>query len=368
MPAWNEEDSIGLAINSLMDQTIFEHCKRLGATVDIFCIANGCTDNTVTIAEEAFDKYRSSHLYTDYFTATVYESSVPNRSHAWNDLVHTLSDKETDYYIFMDADIAFLDRDTLYQMLMELIENPEAILSADTPVKHIKRSKTKSLMNLFSISVTRVNRSAPGLITGQLYCARGSFVRRFHLPDQMIIDDGFIKWLGVTEFLTKTPTEEEITAMVRHSEGSHLFEAYTRPRDIFDNQVRQAVGNSILDFTFQYLRQCMLKDPDTKVDTILLERYRENPNWLKAEIASFVSSRTFWVLKPGLLIAPFTKLKHLTWKNRFIYLPASCLVFLANLPVLLKANWTLKNLQLGSLWKDTKNSELRDASDLEQVV
>ena len=50
--AWNEEVSIGPMLESLFQQSIFQHLAALGQACEVICLTNGCTDRTVEVAGE----------------------------------------------------------------------------------------------------------------------------------------------------------------------------------------------------------------------------------------------------------------------------------------------------------------------------
>jgi len=54
--AWNEENSIGPMLASLLGQSVFARLAARGEGSEIVCLANGCTDRTVAIAQGAFDR------------------------------------------------------------------------------------------------------------------------------------------------------------------------------------------------------------------------------------------------------------------------------------------------------------------------
>ena len=52
--AWNEENSIGTMLESLLSQRLFRRLADKGEGCEIVCLANGCTDGTVRVTREIF--------------------------------------------------------------------------------------------------------------------------------------------------------------------------------------------------------------------------------------------------------------------------------------------------------------------------
>src|SRR2546423_5663143 len=57
--AWNEEEAIEAALQSLWQQSLFCHISRRGLRAEIICIANGCTDQTASVARRFFERIKT---------------------------------------------------------------------------------------------------------------------------------------------------------------------------------------------------------------------------------------------------------------------------------------------------------------------
>src|SRR5205085_10643693 len=66
--AWNEEEAIGLALQSLFRQSLFPELSRRHSKCEVFCVANGCTDQTAAIASAIFQEQTRAHPFQDAFS------------------------------------------------------------------------------------------------------------------------------------------------------------------------------------------------------------------------------------------------------------------------------------------------------------
>src|SRR5437899_1671689 len=88
--AWNEEEVIEAALESLWQQTLFSEIGRRGLRAEIICIANGCSDRTATIARRFFERIKTDAV-ADSVHGRVVEVSERGKNNSWNLFVHSLS-------------------------------------------------------------------------------------------------------------------------------------------------------------------------------------------------------------------------------------------------------------------------------------
>ena len=128
---------------------------------------------------------------------------------------------------------------------------------------------------------------------GQLYCIRTEIARGIYLPkDLAACDDGFIKTLVCTDFLTR-PTEPRRIRLAEAAE--HTFEAYASPLAIVKNQKRQIMGQTIVHILVDgYLKTRPLAERSSLAET-LQEKDRTDPMWLKRLIPEHLQHNTILV-------------------------------------------------------------------------
>lgn len=326
--AWNEEAAIEQTLRSLFDQSLFAEFQRRGLKCEIICVLNGCTDGTAGVASKFFAQ-RQFEGSTSFFC---WVANLPERGkvNAWNQFVHALSARESHYLFMLDADILIHRRETLWNMLRTLEEDLTASVAVDRPCKDIAFKPKKSLRERLSLAAARVTSAADAQLCGQLYCIRATVARNIYLPrDLAACEDGFIKWLVCTDFLTHPVAPERIRLA---EDAEHTFEAYTSLRAILKNQKRQMIGQTIVHILIDdYLKQLPLEKRLSLAET-LRETDRTDPSWLKRLISAHLRcTKYFWQLYPGLLSYRFRCLLKLGLLERMLCFPAAVAGLLVSL-------------------------------------
>jgi glycosyltransferase involved in cell wall biosynthesis len=353
--AWNEERRIEHTLESLFQQTLFEWLSRRNLRCEILCLANGCTDRTVEITSGTFAKQSREHPFHRAFFARALDIRERGKINAWNLFVHAVSAPETKYLILMDADILIDNPRTLANMVATLEANPEASIATDLPRKLLGSTGSKSQFERLSLRASEMTRSGPAQLCAQLYCIRAEVARRIYLPrDLTACDDGFIKWIVCTDFLTS----ELIPGRIAQTpDASHTFEPYTSIRDVLKNQKRQMIGQAIVHILVDtYLRS--LTEPE-RLDLARTLREKENadPLWLKRLIGEHLSrTRFFWRLIPGLTSHRFKLLSRLPGVQKVLCFPAAMAGFLVSMLSCFRARAFLKQGQT-QYWPHARSSE-----------
>src|SRR4051812_30390867 len=91
IPAWNEEKAIGLALESLFRQSLFEKLAQRDCRCEIVLLTNGCTDKTPAIAGKIFAEQLARHPHRGAFLCRGLELQERGKIPAWNTFVHQLS-------------------------------------------------------------------------------------------------------------------------------------------------------------------------------------------------------------------------------------------------------------------------------------
>ncbi len=349
--AWNEAEIIATSLKSLFEQSLLKQLTDLKAHFEIVVVPNACTDNTADIARTALESL-AAPFPPETLSWQVHVLPEPGKANAWNHYVHDFADPHADYLVLMDADITFSNPETLASMVAALERNPEALVSTDLPQKHILFKKRKTLFDRISLAVGQMTQAAPAQITGQLYCARGPILRDIYMPPGLMTDDGFIKFMVCTDLFRRPADNRRV---IRAPNASHVFESYTRLRDVFLNQRRQQIAHAIHVYLREYLKD---RVGDRNAGEIIRDNNARDPEWYRALIRERVKAGGWWVMYPGALAVRFKRLTHLPFAQIPLKLPTACLGFLMDAVVLLAANARLKSGQLKGVWKDTKSNTL----------
>ncbi len=327
--AWNEEASIVPMLASLFEQSIFAHLAARGERCEVVCLANGCTDRTVPVAAEIFEKMNRTHPARRGLYARVEDITTPGRNNAWNRFVHEFSAHETRFICLMDADIIFNRPDTLQLVLGELERNPHLGGASDTPVKIVANRARPTMRERLSLATSEMTGTIAGRLNGMLYCLRAEIARNLYLPrDVLANDDGFFKAAICTDFF-RAPLDPTKVVSVR--EATHLYEPYLSLSDVLNNQKRQMIGQATVYVIVDYLMTLSAWDRGNLAAT--LQRLEAtDPDWLKKLINAHVArTGVFWRLFPGILGFRWRRLAQMSGRQRVTHFPAAAAGFAVTL-------------------------------------
>ena len=355
--AWNEEEAIGATLASLFEQSLFSDLSKRNLRAEIICLANGCTDNTAAIAARVFAENVRGHPFKEVFSARTVEIKKRGKTHAWNLFVHRLSAKEAPFLLLMDGDIVIHRPNTLWNMYLALADNPEASVAVDQPIKDIALRLKKSLLDKISLGTSEMTRTAPAQLSGQLYCIKASVARNIYLPRDLLTEDGFIKAVVCTDFLTRAPWPGRIQLA---KDAAHIFQAYTAIPDILKNQKRQMIAQTMVHLLVdRYLKNLPLVERLDLAQTLKKEE-NADPLWLKRLIGEHLRrTKHFWRLFPGLLTFRFERLGKLAGAKKVTQFPAALVGFFITLVGCWQAHRFLKQ-GCTDYWPDTGSPGLRD--------
>ena len=358
--AWNEEQGIGVMLESLFQQSLFARLGQLGQRCEIICVTNGCTDRTPEVVAEIFQKQSREHPHAGSFSCRVMNLAQRGKINAWNRFVHSFSAREAKYLFLMDADILIHPCETLWNMVATLQRNAEASVSVDIPRKDIQFKERKSFWEQLSLGASQMSGSARAQLCGQLYCIRAEVARNIYLPkDLCACDDGFIKALVCTDFLMHQVWPWRIVAAPG---AAHTFEAYVSPAGIFKNQKRQMIGQTIVHVLVdQYLKKMPVPER-MKLAAALSAKEQLDPNWLKQLISEHIKRTKYcWRLYPDLLSHRFKRLAGLSWVKRVACFPAALAGSLVALVASFMAYASLKS-GATNYWPKAERGRLNEMS------
>lgn len=320
--AWNEEAAIGATLRSLLQQSLFEELSRCQMRCEIICVANGCTDRTVAVADEVFRELQQQHPHRNAWVGQAANIVERGKVNAWNQFVHQLSAREARFLFMMDADIMIHKKETMWNMLGMLERDAKATVAVDIPRKDIGFKKYPSVSERLSMNASTMTLAADGQLCGQLYCIRSAVARRIYLPkDLSACEDGLIKTLVCTDFLAHAPWANRIRVA---PDAEHTFEAYTKAGAILKNQKRQIIGQTIIHVLVDRYLGSLPPEERRDPGELLRAKDATDPSWLKKLINDHVRRTRFcWRLYPGLLANRFARLRNLGPIQRLACLPAA---------------------------------------------
>jgi glycosyltransferase involved in cell wall biosynthesis len=320
--AWNEERSIASTLQSLFQQSIFRRLRERGARCEIICVTNGCTDRTPLIAEQIAAESLLRHRDRDAVNFRVANIAERGKVNAWNQFVHRLSARSARVLFMMDADILIDAPDTMWNMLGTLECHSDATVAVDLPRKDLAYKKSKSFSDRLSMAASQMTQAAEGQLCGQLYCIRAGAARKIYLPkDLAACEDGYIKTLVCTDFLTQSVRPERIRLA---ENAGHTFDAYTSLAAILKNQKRQIIGQTIIHLLIDRYFMTLSRVEKQGLADFIKAKDSTDPTWLKQLIRGHIErTRCFWRLYPGLLANRFHRLRRLDTLQRLRCFPAA---------------------------------------------
>jgi glycosyltransferase involved in cell wall biosynthesis len=168
VPVHNEEKSIEITLDSLLDQDLSD------LELEILVCDNGSRDNT----REVVRNYIQSHKAN----IKLIELEEPSKSQAWNTIVELA---RTDYIVFCDGD-ALINQDAIKRLYDTIKQTDKlAVSGQDIPL----RNKNPTLCE----RVQQIPKEVKGFygIIGALYIVQTDAVATIHMPEN-INDDQFL--------------------------------------------------------------------------------------------------------------------------------------------------------------------------------
>lgn len=332
--ARNEAAAIGRTIRSLAQQDLF---AQPGLAIDLIVLANGCTDDTASVARTAIAQDLGSSLRR----AEVVETPIGGKSRAWNMVVHEEAAADTDLFLFIDADIELAGPEVCRELLERLLADDQAVACSGRPVKRIARKKAKSLTDRISLEVSEANR-ADRSINGSLYCAWASALRPIWLPVPTPGEDGFLNAMVHTRGFSAPPNCNLVTQAER---VTHYFDP-PRLGQIVAHEQRMVVGTAVNIWLFEHLMALSPKEP---VGPLIGERNATDPNWVAKVVRERTGTRR-WVVPRSLLFWRMPKLERGEPLRNLRRIPIGLVATAFSLVVAVIANSRLKQDSAAGYW------------------
>lgn len=343
--AHNESESISIILRSLYQQSLFTNPDN-NHNIEVIIVANGCTDNTVEVAQDTLSKL-SAELKQNSPQWQVCEVAEAGKSNAWNLFIHQFSAPDADFFYLLDADIQLYGEATLAKMLEVLLQNPEYWISLDQPIKDVQLKQNKNLIEKLSVAVSKSSNEGQLYICGQLYCARASALRNIWMPAGLPVEDGFLTQMIISEnFTIQNPTFEK--RIVRVKDASHTFSAYINPFELINHEVRVVVGIVINIFLTDYFNdRC---NQELTAGELIAQMNQESHLWLNNFVKKTTSQKSWWVIPISLVFRRYRSLKAHSLPKAILRIPIATLAFIVDLSVFIRANNKLQSEKVTNVW------------------
>lgn len=317
--AYNEERSIGAMIASLSEQTLFGSPEH---EVSVHVVPNGCKDATAARAGEALEALAAKHPRA---RVAVNEVAEAGKANAWNRFVHGFSAPDAEALLLLDADIQFGERECLARVADALAANPRAVVAVDLPLKDITAKAKLTLREQMSVSASRLQTAGAPKIAGSLYLARAASLRSFWMPLGLIVEDGFVKAMLLTDSFRKP---EDPAGIVRADGATHYFEAVTGFQAWFKHERRLVNGTAVNILLFSLARELVAQGKNP--GDVIRANNESSPTWV-ADLA-----KAFRGPLPGaaeFVSEPLKNLARLPLAKRVMVLPVAVLRAALNVAV-----------------------------------
>ena len=340
--AWNEAASIGKAIESLLQQALFTATDARIESIEVICVPNGCTDSTAAMARQAFDHYGAGLARTTNFrVCEVFEAGKAN---AWNQFVHEFSDQTANFIFLMDADVLARESDALANLLNALEASPQAVAAIPHFIKDIAFKPRKTLLDRISLAYSRRNQQSAVPLAGGLYCARGEVLRKIYLPAHLLVEDGFLRAMILTD---QFRAKEDFRRIVRADRATVMFEACTTLGGLFRHERRVAMGTVMNTLLFGELAG---RSEQPGVGEWIRRQNEIEPDWPLKLIARRYSQHGRWLVPRGTLLRRFDRIRNGGGTKALKHLPLALCGFAFDLPVFIAANRALRQGCIRGAW------------------
>jgi hypothetical protein len=337
--AHNEAQTIPKTLESLFQQSLLQSSPSHWQ-IEVICVPNGCSDRTAAVARQSLDELAQANQ-NPQLTWQVCELTQPGKPNAWNCYVHQFADPTADYLILMDADIWFSQTKTMDYLVNLLESEPEVWVAVDRPIKDVMLKSRKNLVEYLSSFVSELSGNHNQVwLCGQLYCGRGEVLRQIYLPHELSVDDGFLYEMVTTDCLRTGVQPDRIA---RAPMASHVFEAYTNPRQLIRHERWLVVANIINSLIFDYYRQ---QSGEHSAATLFRQWDQQNPRWVSQLIHQKLQRQSGWLSPPEFLQRRFVNLRYKPFLQALLLLPLALLAWSVDLMTLYAANRELSKVRL----------------------
>jgi glycosyltransferase involved in cell wall biosynthesis len=335
--AYNEAASIDLTLKSLFQQSLLDDGNSQ-YSIEIVVVPNGCRDDTAAVSRTILTGLTQNCPHPN-LQFSVCEVTQAGKSNAWNRYVHDFADPTAAYLILMDADIQFVELDTLRNTIETLEQNPTAHIAVDTPVKDIVLKQDKSPIERLSVAVSSSAMNNYDVwICGQLYCGRGEILRKIWMPPGITLEDGFLTTLIRTSNFTAAPMLERI---VRTPNASHTFEALTDPQRLLRHEKCIIIGMTVKHYVLEYIEKNCTEQIDA--GALIAQMNERDPQWLSHFFQNVLSQHGWWLIPHQWLFRRFESMKYKPWYRVIRDFPVAVIALCLDSIVFFNANRDMRS-------------------------
>ncbi|MFN0217647.1 MAG: glycosyltransferase [Hyphomicrobium sp.] len=306
--AYNEERLIADTIASVFSQSVFgsDHSSRYRWQVVV--LTNGCTDSTAAVAQTAVAAEQKKLPATIELTAKFVDIPQPGKSNAWNLFVHSIADKETEIFCFIDADIEFINLNTIRSALACFETNADVAVAVSMPLKRFPENSGRRLLKSISarVSKAKLETEPHHGICGQFYCGRASVLRNIWMPVGLSVEDGFLLAMAATDCFRKPP---DLTRIVRAPEASHWYEGLTSFPAIMRHEERLVIGMLLNCYLCWDTLTYLTPKSGDGAGKLIEQLNADRPSWYQEMMQNAIAARGSWVIPNALLFRRFEQLK-----------------------------------------------------------
>lgn len=266
--AYNEEQNISHIIKQVAKQSILNNPDM---SVRIVILANGCIDQTVNNAQKAIKEL--SNIDTTSFE--VLDLPFKGKAKTWNHFVHQICRSQSNYLVFMDADITLHSPSTIFDMINRIDGDTNTLVVSSHAIKDLKL--TKRQLTLVEKIISSSGASAEDYahsICGQLYAAKKSAIENIFMPCGLPVEDGYLRAMILTNSFEEP---EKFTKIESTSEIWHSYESISTIKELIQHQTRIVIGSAINSMIFEIISS--QKTPQDKIN--LTQTFYVNELWLQ---------------------------------------------------------------------------------------
>ena len=266
--AHQEEATIASVIADVAAQSAMSDARF---DLRVWVAANGCTDRTVAVAKAAVAGLPASVAER----IGVLDLAQSGKSRTLNALIHSHLRRDAEIFVFMDGDIGLVEPDTIGRIVEGLASRPELRIFTGRPVKDIAHYgiETGPVGRLIAAGAEQLTDFRTSL-AGGLYGIRASAARRVHLPIGLPVEDGFIRAMVVTDFLT---VPDQLDRIDGDAGVFFIYESIRTIPALVRHQTRIVVGSAINAMLFARIRKLA---PTEEAAQALLREAASDDDWL----------------------------------------------------------------------------------------